>query len=146
MTAPLVLEEELALLLQELGLGTYKPDDVNGTLFWPVSPSEPDECTTLALYGGDESSSLDPYDEPRLQVRCRGDANDPRVPKRQADAIYTALHGLGHRVLAGGTELQLAVGIGSGPEYMGRDTTGRHEYVTNFRVEVYRPRAARPSR
>lgn len=146
MTILLVLEEELALLLQDLGLGEYKPAASDGTIYWPVSPSEPDECTTLALYGGTESSSLDPFDEPRLQVRCRGDANDPRVPKRQADAVYTALHGLGHRELAGGTELQLAIGIGSGPEYMGRDANGRHEYVTNFRVEVYRPRAARPSR
>lgn len=145
MTAPLVLEEELALLLQTLSLGTYKPDGAGGTLYWPVAPSEPDVCTTLALYGGSESSSLDPYDEPRLQVRSRGDATDPRVPKRQAAAIYAALHGLGHRELAGGTELQLAVGIGSGPEYMGRDANGRHEYVVNFRVEVYRPATPRPA-
>jgi hypothetical protein len=144
MTTPLVLEEELALLLQELSLGTYKPTEPGGNLYWPVAPSEPDECTTLALYGGSESSSLDPYDEPRLQVRCRGDAVDPRVPKRRADAIYAALHGLGHQPLAGGTELQLAIGIGSGPEYMGRDANGRHEYVVNFRVEVYRPTLTRP--
>jgi hypothetical protein len=145
MTEPLVLEEELALLLQDLGLGSYKPDAAGGTLYWPVAPSDPDECTTLAIYGGTESSSRDPYDEPRLQVRCRGNAIDPRIPKRQAVAVYDALHGLGHRPLAGGTELQLAVGIGSGPEYMGRDATGRHEYVVNFRVEVYRPHLQRPA-
>jgi hypothetical protein len=141
----MTLEEELALLLQTLSLGTYTPDGPGGTLYWPVAPSEPDVCTTLALYGGSESSSLDPYDEPRLQVRCRGDANDPRVPRLQADAVYTALHGLGHQPLAGGTELQLAVGISSGPEYMGRDQSGRHEYVVNFRIEVYRPTVTRPA-
>lgn len=145
MTTPLVLEEELALLLEQLGLGTYKPTESGGTLYWPVAPSEPDECTTLALYSGNESSSRDPYDEPRLQVRCRGNATDPRIPKRQASAVYDALHGLGHRALAGGTELQLAIGNGSGPEYMGRDANGRHEYVVNFRVEVYRPNVQRPA-
>lgn len=142
----LVLEEELALLLDQLGLGTYRPTAADGTLYWPTAPSTPDVCTTLALYGGTESSSLDPYDEPRLQVRCRGDAADPRVPRRTAQSVYDALHGLGHRRLAGGTELQLAVGLNSGPAYMGRDANGRHEYVTNFRVEVYRPWVTRPAR
>jgi len=138
------LLEELALLLEELGLGTYKPDDVNGTIFFPALPDSPDTCMAIARYGGTESSSRDPFDEPRIQTRHRGTATDARSAEASAQATYDALHGLGMRTLAGGTELQLAIGIGSGPEYMGRDENRRHEYVTNFRVEVQRPLLSRP--
>ncbi|HWO65366.1 MAG TPA: minor capsid protein [Umezawaea sp.] len=141
----MTLLEELALLLQELGLGTYKPDDVDGTIYFPVLPDGPDACLAIARYGGTESSSRDPFDEPRIQVRCRGTAADSRPPEAAAQAVFDALHGLGMRTLPGGSELQLAVGIGSGPEYMGRDENRRHEYVVNFRVEVQRPTLVRPS-
>lgn len=141
----MTLLEEFAHLFQSLGLGTYKPDAVDGTIYFPSAPDSPDVCITLALYSGGESSSRDPYDEPRLQARFRGTSTDGRIAEANAQAAYLALHGLGHRALAGGTELQLAVGIGSGPEYMGRDQNARHEYVVNFRTEVYRPTVVRPA-
>lgn len=141
----MTLLEELALLFQELGLGTYKPDDVDGTIFFPALPDTPDTCMALARYGGTESSSRDMFDEIRLQTRHRGTAADARPAEASAQATYDALHGLGMRALPGGTELQLAIGTGSGPEYMGRDENRRHEYVNNFRVEVQRPTLSRPS-
>jgi hypothetical protein len=138
------LLEELALLFEELGLGTYKPDDIDGTIYFPVLPDGPDTCLAIARYGGTESNSLLRFDEPRIQVRHRGTAADARPVEAAAQATYDALHGLGMRTLPGGTELQLAIGIGSGPEYMGRDENRRHEYVNNFRVEVQRPLLSRP--
>lgn len=135
----MTLLEEFAQLLAARGLGTFQADgSAGGTIFLAALPTSPDRCKAIATYGGEESSALLDYDEPRIQIRCRG-GKDPREAETDAQAVYDALHGLGRVTLPGGTWLQLAVGIQGGPAYIGRDQNGRHEYVVNIRAEVSRP-------
>lgn len=139
----MTLLEEFAQLLAARGLGTFNADgSAGGTIFLAALPTAPDRCKALAIYGGAESSTLLDYDEPRLQIRCRG-GKDPREAETDAGVVYDALHGLGYLPLPGGTWLQLAVGIQAGPVYIGVDANGRHEYVVNLRTEVSRPSANR---
>jgi len=136
----LTLLEEFAALLAELGFGEYNADGTpGGTIFLTVLPAAPDRCMAVARSGGPESDSLNPWDEPSIQVRCRGPAADVRTAEQDAQAVYDHLHGLGMRELTpGGTWLQLAVCTQSGPVYIGRDQNGRHEYVVNARCDVQR--------
>ncbi|MGH2820562.1 MAG: minor capsid protein [Actinomycetota bacterium] len=135
----MTLLEEFAQLLHDRALGVFHADGAaGGTIFLAALPTSPDRCKAVALYGGVESDSRLDYDEPRLQVRCRG-GTDPRQAETDAQAVYDVLHGLGRVTLAGGTWLQLAVGIQAGPAYIGRDQNGRHEYVVNVRAEISRP-------
>lgn len=141
----MTLLEEFAQLLEDLALGTYNADGAaGGTVFLGAAPPAPDECITVARYGGAESDSANPWDEPRIQFRVRGTAADSRTAERKAQDVYDALHGLGYQALPGGTWLQLAIASGGGPVYIGRDSdNGRHEYTVNLRCDVQRTTANR---
>ncbi|MEV4320991.1 minor capsid protein [Microbispora rosea] len=133
----MTLLEEFAALLAELDLGTYQADGATGgTIFTTKLPSTPDRCMAVARYGGAESDSRNPWDQPSIQIRCRGSATDSREAEADAQAVYDALHGLGMRTLPGGTWLQLAICGGGGPVYIGTDQNGRHEYVVNARCDI----------
>jgi hypothetical protein len=133
------LLEEFGQLLEQLGLGDFRADGAaGGTVFLAALPTAPDRCKAVAIYGGSESDSRMPYDEPDLQIRCRG-TTDPRTAAADAQAVYDQLHGLGRLTMPGGTWLQLVVGKQGGPIYIGRDANGRHEYTVNVRAEISRP-------
>ncbi|MEO3860869.1 minor capsid protein [Acrocarpospora sp. B8E8] len=133
------LLEEFAALADLLGLGIYNADgSVGGDIFLSRVPDAPDRVLIISRYGGDESSLADDYDEPRLQFRTRGPADDVRDAEQWAEQVYDAFHGLGMRELPGGTWLQLMVGLQSGPIWIGQDKNDRPEYTVNFRAEVSR--------
>lgn len=136
----MTLLEEWAALLAELGLGTYQSDGAaGGTIYTTKLPTAPDRAIAVARYGGAESDSRNPWDEPSIQIRCRGSAADSREAETDAQAVYDRLHGLGMRELTpGGTWLQLAICGGGGPAYIGTDQNGRPEYTVNVRCDLQR--------
>lgn len=136
------LLDAVARHLHERGLVSFDPDGVTGDTFIETTPSRPDEAITLTVYGGPESDSRLGWDEVSLQVRTRG-GPDPRTSRARCAAIRDELHGLGPLELPGGVFLQLAVAIQAAPSYMGQDSTGRHEHVCNFRMDVRHPSAHR---
>lgn len=140
----MTLLEEIGQLLEDLGLGDWRPDgSPGGTIFHTKLPALPDAALAIALYGGGESSVRLSVDSPRLQVRCRGTKADSRIAERLGWQVYDTLHGLGYRKLAGGTELDLVKGRNSGPVYIGPDANGRDEYTVNFDLHLTRVTANR---
>ncbi|MFH9013966.1 minor capsid protein [Streptomyces sp. NPDC017943] len=129
------LLDGIARHLDARGLLDYDPYGTTGDTFIETTPSRPDEAVTLTLYGGPESDSRLPFDEVSLQVRTRG-GRDPRPSRQKCAAIRDELHGLGPLTLPDGTFLQLAIAIQAAPAYMGQDTSGRHEHVCNFRLDI----------
>jgi hypothetical protein len=129
------LLDGLARWLDAAGLAAYDTTGTVGDLFIETMPATPDEAIALTLYGGPEPDSKLGYDEPSLQVRGRGGA-DPRVSRRRVEAIRNELHGLGPVTLPDGTLLLSCISIQAVPASMGVDSTGRHEHVCNFRLEV----------
>jgi hypothetical protein len=138
------LLEEVAQLLEDLGLGDYRGDgSLGGTIFLGSLPQDPDLALGVQLYGRGESDSLNSHDEPGLQVKVRGPRLDYRVGEAKAQDVYSAIHGLGRRTLTGGTWLQLVIGINAGPVPMGRDVNDRPEWIVNFRFDIDRLTANR---
>lgn len=129
------LLDGIARHLAALDLAVYDETGAGGDLFIESMPSRPGLAIVLTLY--DDSREPDSklgYDEPRMQVRVRGD-EDPRTSRSKCAAIRAELHGLGPITLPGGIELILSVCLQSAPASIGVDSTGRHEHVCNFRME-----------
>lgn len=137
----------LAAYLGTLGVGlTYREssgylDTEVGVVIGPL-PAAPPEVVGVTAYGGRESDTRLPYDEPSVQLRVRG-TPDERVSRDRAQALYDALHGAGPLTLPDGTRVQLIVGAQSGPITLGLDSAGVHEHTVNFRVEIRRVTAHR---
>lgn len=136
----ITLMEEIALLLADCDLGTYRPDSTDGTIYLlqlPQTPPSPEVAMAIAAYpGGDGDAGL-AYDKLRFQIRCRGSKNDKTAGYRLATAVWDALQGMGSRYLPGGTWLVQALGVSSGPGYVGSDQNGRDEHVVNVEFEVH---------
>ncbi|MFE7782037.1 minor capsid protein [Streptomyces nigrescens] len=128
------LLDGLARHLAEHGLATYDPTGITGDLFIESMPPAPDAAVGLWLYDGGPQDTRNAYDSRRLQVRTRG-GPDPRTSRARCEAIYGALNGLAGLELADGTWLILAAARGT-PAPMGPDSTGRHEHVVNFDLDV----------
>ncbi|MCG5220265.1 minor capsid protein [Streptosporangium sp. KLBMP 9127] len=128
--------EEFGRLLAELGLGVY--DGPAGDIFLRKSPPEPDACLVVSRYPGPESDSKNPWDQVNLQIRVRGPADDEDAVEERAQAVYDRLHGLDNRTLAGGTWLELMVGLQGGPIPIGQDGNNRPSWTVNVRCDVQR--------
>lgn len=146
----MTLSEEFAHLLATLvDAAVYAPAErlggpAGGNVTIGRLQETPDLLFAVTRYGGGESDSLSPTDEPRFQVRVRGPAADERVAEQAAQDVYDNLHGLGRYVMAGGTYLSPLIGVNGGPVPMGRDQTGRPEWAINFRAHIQRPTRHRP--
>lgn len=139
----MTLLEEVARLLAELGLGTYKPDASDGTIYLLQLPQSPDVAMAVTFYAGGQGDAGLQYDTPRCQIRCRGTKNDKTQGYALAKSVYDALHGLSRRTLPGGTWMLQCLGVQSGPAGMGIDNNGRDEWTVNveFEVDTRAPRA-----
>ncbi|APD18764.1 hypothetical protein SEA_RALEIGH_12 [Streptomyces phage Raleigh] len=131
------LLDGLARYLDGLGLVTYDPTGRTGDLFVEAMPPAPDAAVSLALYDGPAPEARDDAEQRRLQVRVRG-GPDPRLSRARCEALYRAVHGLAGVELPGGLWLTLAAARGT-PGPMGPDSTGRHEHVVNFDLDVSGP-------
>ncbi|MFV8131065.1 minor capsid protein [Streptomyces syringium] len=136
--------QEIARLLEELGLGTYRPDGGDGDIFLGGLPSTPAAALALSRAVGGASDARLGYDESVVLARVRGAADDAPGPESRAQAVYDALHGLGSRQLPGGSWLVLGLGVHGGPVYTGRDADRRDEWTATVRMELHRPTTERP--
>jgi hypothetical protein len=131
--------EEVAALLEELGLGNYESTGTGGDIFLLAMPATPDAALVLSRLPGAESDARLPYDEPVVQIRVRGIAKNAVAAEAKAQAVYDAVHGLGNRRLPGNTWLVSSVGTQAGPVYVGRDAGDRDEWSVALRMELHRP-------
>ncbi|MGW3057685.1 minor capsid protein [Streptomyces goshikiensis] len=128
------LLDGLARHLAAAGLLTYDPTGRTGDCFVEALPPAPDRAVSLALYDAGPPEARDDAETRRLQVRVRGTA-DPRISRDRAEALYRALHGRTDVALADGSLLILAAARGT-PAPIGTDSSGRHEHVVNFDLDV----------
>lgn len=107
-------------------------------------PAEPDVAVAVLTADGRASDSAVAWDQPRLDIRIRGD-RDVRTSRQLAWAIYSALHGLSNVELPGGIWLGLAVCDSSGPVASAPDDEGRWQWSVAVDCDVLAPTANRPA-
>ncbi|MEV0586321.1 minor capsid protein [Nonomuraea sp. NPDC050310] len=137
------LLQEFGRLLAELGLGDYQ-DGPGGDIYLRASPPEPDTCLVVTRYPGAEASSAQPYERVNLQIMIRGPADEENATEDRAQAVYDTLHGLDYRPLAGGTFLELAIGLQGGPIPMPADANRRPRWTVNVGLDIQRSTPNRP--
>lgn len=133
----------IAELLYEEGACTWTPSGVVDPLsplppvFRTIYPDQPDVAAALTAYaaGGDEptlsGSTL------MLQVRTRSSLDAPHAAEDLDDAVSQVLMGRYPATLSTGCVVSVITRASSSP--IGRDSKGRMELVTNYRVIVHDP-------
>lgn len=138
----MTLLEEIAQLLEDLGLGTL--DAATGAdIFLGELRDKPDLALAVARYPGGPSDAKLGYDSVNFQVRVRGPKTDSRIAEQKAQDVYDRMVGLRNRTLPGGTWLCLCIGLQSGPVWIGKDANDRHEWTVNLGTELRRQTANR---
>lgn len=99
-------------------------------------PQAPDRVVVLSAYkvGGD--SPAYPSGQVNVQVRTRGNPNDPGDADTLDDAVYDVIQGLKDR-LYGGVHVTQALVKSSLP--LGQDGNNRYERSTNYVLDVDLP-------
>jgi hypothetical protein len=116
-----MLLDEIGAYLAAQGLG-----DLDHDIFLGAHPDTPDACTILlerpsaAPIGTHDN--LIAQEQPRLQVVCRGAANDYLGPRQQAEKVYQQLAQIINQTLSGTRYLLV---IPSPPFPIGRDESAR---------------------
>lgn len=116
-------------LLVAAGLGV-----VGGNNPWSIylgsEPNSPDDVVTLYDTGGDPPNPKFLLDEPRFQVRVRG--NSYKAAYDRATAIKDALLGLPSQDINGTRYEGIYVVLDVG--FLRADTEGRSIFVTSYRI------------
>jgi hypothetical protein len=136
------LPEAIATHLDTEGLGVYRNSGLPYTdgefaIVLEAMPESPNHVIVVSQYEGLQVESGLPWDEPRVQIRVRGD-RDPSISRDKAQAIFDELNGLGPQTVST-VRLQLIIGLGSGPSVLGLDKNQRFEHVVNFEVTMFNP-------
>lgn len=118
---------DIASALQTAGAGTKGTD-----LFQGEKPDTPDNLVALFEYGGSPPPLVftgTKLELPGLNVWIRNKSYP--TGRAKAQAVFDALHG---KAISGTTGKILLCKANQSPEGMGKDETGRHEWVINFSV------------
>jgi hypothetical protein len=136
-----VISRALAKYLDARSLASYRPDG-GGNVFLEHLPESPDAALQVFSTGGNPlpAAATFGYDEPTLQLMCRGAVGDAEGPLAWAWSLYGALQGLRYVALdEGGVDeaaLVLCSFAQTGPVGIGTDARGRYRYVLNPALHV----------
>lgn len=96
-------------------------------------PATPSSCVAIFEMAGEQPPTAQNWRYPHVQVIVRG-TSDPRIGRATAEAAFNALHG--YTGSLGSVECVTFRCLASGPEHIGPDANGRHEYSLNFEVHT----------
>jgi len=137
MTYTSTLLTALAGLLQEAGVGVYRPDDVLGDeevgIVRGVMPATPDRVIALNAYPVDDGGLTDTVTG--VQARMRA-GRDPDAIDDLADAVYGVLHMREHYALGG---IPVVLSWRQSQAWIGQDAHGRMELSANYYFRTTRP-------
>lgn len=129
----------LAELMEEAGLGVYRPDgvieDYEVGIYLHRMPEGPDKAYALTPYPVEDTGLADVIDG--IQIRMRAGPNPTEVLD-MADAVRNLLH------MREGTtfgELRVSLFWRQSQAQMGQDTHGREELTSNYYARSCRPSA-----
>ena len=134
-----MLHEIMQFLEENIDDIDYEEDGTGGNIFQNILPTEPDECVMVRNTGGfPKDMRHAEYFEPSIQIYVRG-TQDPRVGKELAQEIINIMGTLASmKFVEEGAEWRVikSQAMQAMPIHNGRDDNNRHEFSTNFELEV----------
>lgn len=126
--AQLIAGAGLSITWNPAGLYTARQTGI----FMMTMPDAPDRCVTLSLVDNTDDPTM-PLGRKMLQVRGRGNRNDPLDVGELLDPIFDILHSRTNLVVGGQTIIQILREV-SAP--MGADDNHRWERADQFYMDV----------
>ncbi|MEU6535508.1 minor capsid protein [Streptomyces sp. NPDC047000] len=130
------LLDGIAGLLQEAGIGIFRPDDViadpDAGIFRGVMPDSPNRALGLTAYPVTDDDTENAVTG--VQIRMRA-GRDPDAIDDMADAVWGALHGRRHYDCGG---IHVALSWRQSQDWIGQDAHGRMELAANFYFRTVR--------
>ena len=134
-----MLDEIMKYLEENITEINYFPDGTGGNIFQNILPTEPDKCVMVRNTGGFPKDMRNTeYFEPSIQIYVRG-TQDPRVGKELAQEIIDTMGTLASmKFVEEGAEWRVvkSQAMQAMPIHSGRDDNDRHEFSTNFELEI----------
>lgn len=114
------------------------PQSVTEAIALNVQPNTPDTVITLTDTGGFGLEVEDAFDNPTIQVRCRGPTNDADNPRDLAFRIDGLLLDKSRPFSIGATRVISLSRLGGRPSYLDTDEGRRTTYVANYTLKSVR--------
>lgn len=132
----LEMTEQIAIFLNNYGVGTFDPNGMSGNIFIHHLPDAPDESIAIYTTGGPGADPFGEYGRMSFQIMIRSIPNDPRLAEIKAQRIIDLLSGFNSGWMAtGGNFVINTTAIQSGPSGIGPDQKHRFEFSQNFIIE-----------
>lgn len=126
----------IAGLLEEAGIGVFRPDDViedpDTGIFRGVMPASPDRALGLTAYPVEDSDQPDAVTG--VQIRMRA-GRDPDAIDDLADAVFDAFHNRRYYDCGG---IRVVLSWRQSQAWIGQDAHGRMELTANFYFRAVR--------
>lgn len=114
------------------------PQSVTEPISLNVQPDTPDTVITLRDTGGFALEVEDAFDNPTVQIRCRGPTNDADNPRDLAFRIDGLLLNAVRPFSIGSTRVIHISRLGGRPSYLETDEGRRTTYVANYTLKSVR--------
>ena len=130
------LLDGIAGLLQEAGVGVFRPDavvsDPDTGIFRSVMPDTPERALGITAYPVEDSEHTDAITG--VQIRMRA-GRDPDAIDDLADEVFDALHNRQHYLCGG---IHVALSWRQSQAWIGQDAHGRMELTSNYYFRTVR--------
>lgn len=122
---------EIGSYLQAQGAGTLGVD-----MYLGLMPEQPDNCIAIFEYAGNPPALTHDggIERPGLQVKVRNTSYP--AGRSKISEVVNVLHRLSNETING--TRYIFIRANQSPEPLGRDASGRQEFVVNFSVEKER--------
>lgn len=101
-------------------------------------PEMPDRVVLLTPTGGPGGSKELVFEQASVQVRCRGNQNDPADAEALGDRVDRVLMGTIPPLVVGGRHVTSVQWLGGLPAVVGRDDARRYQTSASYVFEIAR--------
>ena len=131
------ITKQVALYLDEMGLGRFDESGMTGNIFINSIPDTPAVAIAIFSTGGPGADPRNIYTRAAVQVLIRTVKNDPRAGEVTAQKTIDVLNGFSSDFLVDGVGNYIidVQAVQAGPSQVGKDQVGRFEYSQNFIIE-----------
>lgn len=141
----MLLTRQIAIFLNDHGIGRFEEFGTGGNIFINAMPSSPSEAIAIFATGGPSIDPRNEYAARAIQILIRTGSTDPRPGETMAQAVIDVLKGFNGGYLADGGNYIIDIEASQdGPNNIGQDDNRRYEFSQNFIVQIVKKHVVEP--